>query len=819
MWKIKSLVAAALVAITASAAFAQTNPNLRQGQVLTPAQWNQLFVNKQDTLGYTPINKAGDQMLGRLVTAAPGSSTAGLNLTPGTTPGSPSNGDLWITSSAIFARVNGVSYNLLVPTSPCSVCAVTNATNTFTANQIININGGATPTAQSGMVLQLVATNSALGRLEIDTYANFAVLTGVRANGTLASPTTLVADDQILSLNAWGYDGTTRAGPYAALRLFSGGTWTATSHPTYLDFATTDSTASAAMTSRMRIEATGTITINGGTALQTGSISTATTTNNSLEYRAVNSSAGTSATAQMTLGNGTGNAIVGIGGTGFTGAAAFQNRMFISTASTGGMLLYTTGALPIDFYVNGTRAGGFGSTGLFTLVSPLDVPSGGTGRATLTSNAFLTGNGTGTVNMVAITGLVLGNGASAPSAYAGTSCTNQFPTALSAAGAATCSSVTNAFLTAGSFTNITGVGTLTAGATGAGFTIALTTSTVTGTLPAANFGALTGDVTNSAGSYATTIANNAVTNAKLATAAAYTLKGNFTGSTAVPTDTAIGSLTQKVSPAAGDLIMLVDVTASNQMKYATVSSVASAGSVSSIAGNTGAFTLANGIDNSGNQIQLTAARRTLPTTQTFTTGTNATYTTPANVLWIEVYLYGAGGPGGGGGNATPGTTGGSTCWKTSGTACTSPDSSASGGTGASHTTPGAGGTTTGTCNLQNKPGMAGGAGTSSNATFNGIGGTGAGKGSGIGNYGAAGANAFGNKGAGGGGGGSVSATPTLSGGGGGEGAECAFIINNPAATYVFTVGAGQTGPSGSSGGGAGGNSANGGIVVIEHYGS
>lgn len=58
-----------------------------------------------------------------------------------------------------------------------------------------------------------------------------------------------------------------------------------------------------------------------------------------------------------------------------------------------------------------------------------------------TANAILTSNGTGTPNAVAITGLVLGNGASAPTAYAGTSCTNQFPRSLSAAGVATCASV------------------------------------------------------------------------------------------------------------------------------------------------------------------------------------------------------------------------------------------------------------------------------------------------------------------------------------------------------------------------------------------
>lgn len=60
-------------------------------------------------------------------------------------------------------------------------------------------------------------------------------------------------------------------------------------------------------------------------------------------------------------------------------------------------------------------------------------------------------------------GLLVGNGSSPLTAYAGASCTNQFISALSAAGAATCNSVTNSDLTAGSFTNITGVGTLTAG--------------------------------------------------------------------------------------------------------------------------------------------------------------------------------------------------------------------------------------------------------------------------------------------------------------------------------------------------------------------
>jgi hypothetical protein len=53
--------------------------------------------------------------------------------------------------------------------------------------------------------------------------------------------------------------------------------------------------------------------------------------------------------------------------------------------------------------------------------------------------------------------------------------------------------------------------------------------------------ALTGDVTATANSFATTIAANAVTNAKMATMAANTVKANATGSTAVPTDVAPSS--------------------------------------------------------------------------------------------------------------------------------------------------------------------------------------------------------------------------------------------------------------------------------------
>lgn len=148
-------------------------------------------------------------------------------------------------------------------------------------------------------------------------------------------------------------------------------------------------------------------------------------------------------------------------------------------------------------------------------------------------------------------------------------------------------------------------------------------SGISGTLQAAQFPALTGNVTTTAGSLATTIPASTVTNAMHSNMNAYTIKGNATGSAAAPTDISIPALTQKSSPVAGDMIMIVDSAASNALKYATVSSVGSAGSVSSIAGNTGVFTLTKGITNSTNAIGLSLTNTTLQSTAANPTGTTS----------------------------------------------------------------------------------------------------------------------------------------------------------------------------------------------------
>lgn len=55
----------------------------------------------------TLFTTAGGTLTGRLVTAAPGASTSGLNLTPGSAPASPADGDVWVTTTGMFVRVNG----------------------------------------------------------------------------------------------------------------------------------------------------------------------------------------------------------------------------------------------------------------------------------------------------------------------------------------------------------------------------------------------------------------------------------------------------------------------------------------------------------------------------------------------------------------------------------------------------------------------------------------------------------------------------------------------------------------------------------------
>jgi hypothetical protein len=201
-----------------------------------------------------------------------------------------------------------------------------------------------------------------------------------------------------------------------------------------------------------------------------------------------------------------------------------------------------------------------------------------------------------------------------------------------------------------------------------------------------------------------------------------------------------------------------------------------------------------------------------PTVQVFLSGSGSTYTTPAGATWIEVKFVGGGG---GGSSSTAGTA------ATAGTDSIFNGVHAVGGALASAGVAGAGGGFGGGCTA----GAVGGAGGSSAESFisNLVGSGGAGGssfygGGGPGGTGAVGIAAVANSGGGGGGGGHSTATSQIGGGGGGGGGYCWLLIPNPAATYIFTIGAGGNGGDG-GGAFAGGNGGTGYMIVVEHYGS
>lgn len=113
-----------LLSLASTPALTQSSPGLVFGQVPTAEQWNSFFSVKQDVLGYSPVNKAGDTMTGRFVTSASSASGAGFRLPHGVAPTTPGNGDLWTTTAGIYARINGATVGPLVDTTPSGVNAV-----------------------------------------------------------------------------------------------------------------------------------------------------------------------------------------------------------------------------------------------------------------------------------------------------------------------------------------------------------------------------------------------------------------------------------------------------------------------------------------------------------------------------------------------------------------------------------------------------------------------------------------------------------------------------------------------------------------------
>ena len=199
-----------------------------------------------------------------------------------------------------------------------------------------------------------------------------------------------------------------------------------------------------------------------------------------------------------------------------------------------------------------------------------------------------------------------------------------------------------------------------------------------------------------------------------------------------------------------------------------------------------------------------SAKMTAPTVQRFLSG-SGTYTVSAGVLYIEVEMVGGGGSGGGsnggGGSGSNGT------GTTFGTSLLTANFGYGGPVGAAgNITGGIGGTgvvNSPAISLISITGGSGSGGTSAPAS--GWAGGGTGGNSTFGGAGGSASNAANNSGSGGGGGGGVQVYP---GNGGGAGGYIRAMINNPSASYPYSIGAGGSGGSGNGGSG---------IIIIKEY--
>lgn len=197
----KLLAASAVIAAlfgAPSAVQAQSPcPTIATGAVLTAAQWNACFAAKQNTLGYAPVNRAGDTMLGKLTTAASQTSGAGLNLPQGSAPASPQNGDIWTTLSGVFARINGATVGPFGAISASSFAGTAPVSVTFPAGVVTYALGYDASLTLSGSNLSVAsAPAGALTGSTLAAGVTGSSLTSVGAltSGSLASGFTPVSN-------------------------------------------------------------------------------------------------------------------------------------------------------------------------------------------------------------------------------------------------------------------------------------------------------------------------------------------------------------------------------------------------------------------------------------------------------------------------------------------------------------------------------------------------------------------------------------------------------------------------------------------------
>ena len=100
---------------------------------------------------YLPL--AGGTMTGLLVTAAPTTGSAGLRLPHGTAPSAPTNGDIWTTTTGLYARINGTTVGpfsaatgVYLPLAGGTMTGLLTTATSGTSSAGFNLPHGAAPT-------------------------------------------------------------------------------------------------------------------------------------------------------------------------------------------------------------------------------------------------------------------------------------------------------------------------------------------------------------------------------------------------------------------------------------------------------------------------------------------------------------------------------------------------------------------------------------------------------------------------------------------------------------------------------------------------
>lgn len=223
-----ALAALTIWALTGAALAQSACPTFSYGIVLTAAQWQACFDEKQPALGYIPVNKAGDTMLGPLITAPSSSTVAGFNITPGSAPSSANNGDVWVTASGLYVFVNGAAIGPLISKALFEFPAICSGLSTTAVTTYCQVTGTVAASSTASLVTMIAS--------RAETFANLYVAnstfpgTGnshaftLMVNGTATNITCTISGGSATTCNDTAHTAAIMAGQTMYVRDIATGT-------------------------------------------------------------------------------------------------------------------------------------------------------------------------------------------------------------------------------------------------------------------------------------------------------------------------------------------------------------------------------------------------------------------------------------------------------------------------------------------------------------------------------------------------------------------------------------------------------------------